>query len=290
MLKQGQRLSGKIFDSRVHSQNVTGKEKWLGYLLGPCGALLLNAVLATAYASWMMRLMSEIAGVLGREEDERRYAFYAERAKEAYQAIRRTPAYTLDTDRQAMLVRPLYLELLDETQKKFAENRLIEAMEHYRWRVGTGFLSTPFILGVLAKINPEYAYRLLENKEMPGWLFMPKTGATTIWESWEGTEAQGGIASLDHYSKGVVLGWVFSEMCGISVAGENKFRIAPVPGGSFTFAKVEYQSVYGKVSCGWERSEHGWKYRVCVPANTVAEIILPGGERYLANPGEHVFL
>ena len=40
-------LSSKLFDSRIHSQNVTGKEKWLGYLLGPCGALLLNAVLAT---------------------------------------------------------------------------------------------------------------------------------------------------------------------------------------------------------------------------------------------------
>lgn len=40
-------LGGKFFDSRVHSQNVTSKEKWLGYLLGPCGALLLNAVLAT---------------------------------------------------------------------------------------------------------------------------------------------------------------------------------------------------------------------------------------------------
>ncbi len=40
-------LNGKIFDSRIHSRNVTGKEKWLGYLLGPCGALLLNAVLAT---------------------------------------------------------------------------------------------------------------------------------------------------------------------------------------------------------------------------------------------------
>lgn len=39
-------LSAKLFDSRVHSQNVTGKEKWLGYLLGPCGALLLNAGLA----------------------------------------------------------------------------------------------------------------------------------------------------------------------------------------------------------------------------------------------------
>ena len=40
-------MSGKLFTSRVHSQNVGGKEKWLGYLIGPCGALLLNAVLAT---------------------------------------------------------------------------------------------------------------------------------------------------------------------------------------------------------------------------------------------------
>ncbi len=40
-------LNSRIFNSRVRSQNVTGKEKWLGYLLGPAGALLLNAVLAT---------------------------------------------------------------------------------------------------------------------------------------------------------------------------------------------------------------------------------------------------
>ncbi len=40
-------IDSKIFDSRIHSKNVTAKEKWLGYLLGPCGALLLNAVLAT---------------------------------------------------------------------------------------------------------------------------------------------------------------------------------------------------------------------------------------------------
>ena len=33
--------------SRITSENVTRSEKWLGYLLGPAGALLLNAVLAT---------------------------------------------------------------------------------------------------------------------------------------------------------------------------------------------------------------------------------------------------
>ena len=33
--------------SLIKSENVTKKEKWLGYLIGPAGALLLNAVLAT---------------------------------------------------------------------------------------------------------------------------------------------------------------------------------------------------------------------------------------------------
>ena len=37
----------KLPASLINSQEVTKKEKWLGYLLGPAGALLLNAVLAT---------------------------------------------------------------------------------------------------------------------------------------------------------------------------------------------------------------------------------------------------
>lgn len=36
-----------IFATKLASENVTPKEKWLGYLIGPSGALLLNAVLAT---------------------------------------------------------------------------------------------------------------------------------------------------------------------------------------------------------------------------------------------------
>ena len=37
----------RAFQSKIHSENVGPAEKWLGYLLGPAGALLLNAVLAT---------------------------------------------------------------------------------------------------------------------------------------------------------------------------------------------------------------------------------------------------
>ena len=40
-------LEKKFFDSRVKTAEVRAGEKWLGYLIGPAGALLLNAVLAT---------------------------------------------------------------------------------------------------------------------------------------------------------------------------------------------------------------------------------------------------
>ena len=46
-MTQANALSGRAWNSRVRSQNVTGTEKWLGYLAGPCGALLFNAVMAT---------------------------------------------------------------------------------------------------------------------------------------------------------------------------------------------------------------------------------------------------
>ncbi|MDY5441231.1 MAG: MFS transporter [Candidatus Enteromonas sp.] len=63
---KGKVLSGRFFDSRIHSKNVEGKEKWLGYLLGPCGALLLNAVLATylnVYYTDVLKLTSVWGGL-----------------------------------------------------------------------------------------------------------------------------------------------------------------------------------------------------------------------------------
>ncbi|MBP5454561.1 MAG: MFS transporter [Lachnospiraceae bacterium] len=40
-------VNSRLFNSRVLTDEVKAKEKWLGYLIGPAGALLLNAVLAT---------------------------------------------------------------------------------------------------------------------------------------------------------------------------------------------------------------------------------------------------
>lgn len=245
---------------------------------------------ATAYTVRVMECMAEIEAALGNAPEAQAYRSFAARCRTSYQALRRLPAYTLDTDRQAQLVRPLAFGLLDEAQTAYARKRLVLALDHYGWRVGTGFLSTPLILDVLADVDIEAAYRLLENEEMPGWLFMPKHGATTVWEAWEGTATENsGIASLNHYSKGAVCRWLFDTMCGIRVAGENRFILAPRPGGTLTYAKASYDSVYGRVESGWERTADGTRYTLRIPPNCTAVLRLPGSAEMVLEAGSYTF-
>lgn len=245
---------------------------------------------ATAYTAHVMERMASIEAELGNAGESEDYRRFAERCRKSYQALRRLPAYSLDTDRQAQLVRPLAFDLLDAEQKGFAQKRLITALEHYGWRLGTGFLSTPLILDVLTDIDIEAAYRLLENERMPGWLFMPRNGATTVWEAWEGTATENsGIASLDHYSKGAVCRWLFDTMCGIKVDGENHFSIEPRPGGHFTYAQASYTSVYGRVQSGWTKVDGGMRFNITVPANCTAALTLPGQPTRILDAGTYTF-
>lgn len=242
---------------------------------------------STAYTAYVLRLMANIARILGHDRDAGEFMRSSNGCRRAYQELVSGGKYSLDTDRQAQLIRPLAFNLLNEEQTEFAKKRLIKALDHYDWRLGTGFLSTPLILDVLTEIDVKYAYRLLENEDIPGWLSMPKNGATTIWEAWEGPASkQGGIGSLNHYSKGAVCAWLFRTMCGISVNGRNSFRIAPKPGGRCSFAESSYDSVYGLVSCRWEKDAEGnYHYTIQVPANTTATVELPGREAFIAEAG-----
>lgn len=59
-------LETKILQSKVHGDQVKASEKWLGYLIGPVGALLLNAVLASylnVYYTDVLKLTSVWGGV-----------------------------------------------------------------------------------------------------------------------------------------------------------------------------------------------------------------------------------
>ena len=72
--------------------------------------------------------------------------------------------------------------------------RLVRAADTH---LGTGFLATPYLLPVLADTGHlDVAYELLFQDTPPSWLAMIDRGATTIWEHWEGVDADGVAARV----------------------------------------------------------------------------------------------
>lgn len=244
---------------------------------------------ATAYYAYSGRLLAEISEILGKSENAEHYARIGESAKNAFHFIAAKNG-VIQSDRQAEYVRAIDFDLLSEDEKRRAAADLNELVIKCGYHLNTGFLSTPALLPVLAKYGyTDTAYRLLLQDTMPGWLYEVRHGATTIWEDWDGINEKGEVkASLNHYSKGAVCGWLFSGVCGIRVEN-GKINIAPEPSALLGYAEARYKSPLGEIVSGWKYEENGEiTYTFRIPSNASADITLPDGRRFALGPGERV--
>lgn len=157
------------------------------------------------------------------------------------------------------------------------------------YHLNTGFLSTPYLCRVLTDYGySDTAYRLLLQNTSPSWLYAVEQGANTVWESWEGNLAEAGNASLNHYSKGAVVAWLFDGVCGIKLSGQD-VTIAPKPNRLLSFSAAEYTSPVGLIKSSWRYSDNGLEFEITIPANVDAKILLPNGSEHTAVPGNHRF-
>lgn len=245
--------------------------------------------ITSAYTHYSMRLLAEMLQAIGMEEEAAQCREFSEGAKKAYNH-HFVKDGTILAPRQAPMVRALALGLLDEKTASSVAAQLNRDVIARNYQVGTGFLSTPFVLGVLVQYGyVDSAYRMLENTVAPGWLATVTQGATTVWERYDAYDADGHLemTSLNHYSPGAVCAFLFQTVCGIRVAGENRFTITPVPGGTLSYAQAAYTSHYGKVESGWYRENGEIVFTVTVPANTTAQICLPDGRSHTVSAGTY---
>lgn len=241
----------------------------------------------TPYFYYSSKLLGEIAGILGKGEDEKIYLELAEKIRTAFNR------YVIDngrihSDRQCAYVRPIALGLLDPEDERQAAEDLNELVQKMDYHLNTGFLSTPFLCKVLSEHGyADTACRLLLQDTCPGWLYAVKKGATTIWETWDGVREDGTVHdSLNHYSYGAVVGWLFDSVCGIRVSGDQ-ISICPTPGEALTEASAIYDSPLGRIACGWKRETDDIKYHIVIPANGEARVCLPGEKPQVLTAGEY---
>ena len=161
-----------------------------------------------------------------------------------------------------------------------------------KYHLNTGFLSTPFLLNVLADCGyVDAAYKVLEQTGNPSWLFPVTKGATTIYESWDGANLFFG--SFNHYSYGAVCDFLMSYVNGIridkEVPGYQHFYIRPIPGGTLTYSEAQYESIHGRISSSWKKDGDRYVFSFEIPANTSADITLPDGSRYEVGSGKYCY-
>lgn len=244
-----------------------------------------------AYTHYSMRMLKEMLGALGMHKEADECREYEEGSRMAYH-VHWVEDGHINTGHMAELVRPIALGLLTKEEAKDTAAKLNEMVVSRNYKVGTGFLSTPFLLQILARYDyTESAYNMLENTEAPGWLAMVKQGATTVWEEYECYDENGSPKphSMNHYSAGAMCSFLFDTVCGIQVAGENKVEIAPLPGGSLTYASAERMTAYGLVKSAWRREGDRIKYSFEIPANVSADIKLPDERRFTLDAGNYEF-
>ncbi len=249
-----------------------------------------NYPVATAYFAYSGRMLSEIASVLGKDEDAARYADTAEKARIALRRIT-TEDGVITSEKEADYIRPLAFGLMDEADAARAAADLAALVEELDFHLNTGFLSTPHLCPVLADHGyVRTAYRVLLQDTCPGWLYEIRKGATTVWETWDGIREDGTVHdSLNHYSYGSIAGWLISGVCGIRVSAareEAPVVIAPHPDPLLSFASAAYDSPFGRIESGWTYDGDDVRYTFAVPANVRARVILPDGRTADIGPGK----
>lgn len=186
-------------------------------------------------------------------------------------------------------IRPLAMGLLLPEEAYRVAADLNQMIIHNNYHLNTGFLSTAYLCQVLTDYGySETAYRLLLQSDSPSWLYAVEHGANTIWESWEGNLAVAGNASLNHYSKGAVVGWLFKGICGIHINGQS-ITIKPAPHKLLAYASAEFDSPFGLIKSAWQYHSDKITYEVTIPANVDATIQLPDGSIHTALHGTHCY-
>ena len=240
---------------------------------------------ATAFFAHSTEIVSKMARVLGKADEAERYSRLAGQIRETFERQFVRPSGEIDGDTQAGYALALSFDLLPESMREIAAQRMVEAIRRYDGRMSTGFQSTLRMMMELSryKFSP-IAYALTESRRLPSWGYSIDQGATTIWERWDAYVAgrgfqDAGMNSFNHYSFGSVVEWMYRTILGINYDEQKPaYRHAvlrPVPGGSLQWARGEYRSISGPIAVDWKLAGGRFLFSVNIPANTEATLYLP---------------
>ncbi len=240
-------------------------------------------LVASAYLCKTTRELAATAGLLGEEDDAAHFSALAERVRAAFRHQYVTPAGRVTNESSTAYALAIVFEILQGEQRRKAGDRLAELVAQSGYRISTGFAGTPHVADALTSTgHVQEAYLLLLEEGCPSFLSPVTMGATTIWERWDsvlpdGTLNSTGMTSLNHYALGSVADWLHRVVGGLEriEPGWQRIKIAPIPGGNLTSARVAHHPVLGRAEVGWQLESGHMELNVVIPEGATATVVLP---------------
>ena len=242
-------------------------------------------LIAQCFYAHSTQLLINAAKVLGETDDVSTYTALLARIKDAFLKEYLTPNGRLVSNTQTAYVLALNFDMLPESQRTEAAQRLADNVKSYENHLTTGFLGTPYLCHVLTRFgHTDIAYQLLFQKTYPSWLYPVKMGATTIWERWDGIKPDStfqtpSMNSFNHYSYGAIGDWMYRVVTGIDTyedaPGYKRIKIQPHLTDSLTYADATLKTYYGTIRSRWKRDNGKVEMDVQVPANARATVYIP---------------
>jgi alpha-L-rhamnosidase len=237
--------------------------------------------IGTAAYFYFARLMSWYATFLDKPSDSEKYSALADAIHETYnQEFFDKESGLYDKDSQLAQAMPLLFQMVPPGMEKRVEDQLIHnIVEVHNSHLSTGFIGTPILFKLLTELgHADLAYAMATQEDQPGWFFMLRNGATSIWEVWDAIENIN--HSRNHPAFGSIGAWYFHSLAGIQPdpegPGFRKILIKPEPVGDLKWARGSYLSSQGKIESNWKLENSRFTLKLTVPVNTSATVYIPG--------------
>ncbi len=162
-------------------------------------------------------------------------------------------------------------ELVDSVK-----SRLVGLIEAQGWHLDSGLPGTTLLIELLTELGEhELLGRVYAQETYPGFGYMLASGATTIWEQWNGFWSQ-----IHSCFAGPAV-WFYQGLAGIkpdaSGPGFKSFTLAPAFLDDIAFVDAAYESANGRIESAWRREDNMVTWRVTIPDGCTAQLQLPSG-------------
>lgn len=238
-----------------------------------------------------LNYMADIAKVIGRSDDSRRYADKRDAVRRAIHIKYYNPnlGSYLSGD-QVRTSFALYAGVVPDSLQENVANYLADLLTEQEYIDVGSFGRYPFYKTMLADNRyKDILGNLIARRRYPGYGYFIEQGCTTLPEMWEIDRPN---STVIHTSYTGISAFFFRCVAGIGelLPGCGTVMIEPFPIERLSWCRASRDTPYGEITSAWKRNDQGdIIYELEIPFGMIAKVRLPGEEERILTAGRYCF-